>query len=793
MSTKVEFIKRGEEQFYILGKSVERIDAVPKVTGEAVYGYDLSLPKMLYGKIKHSSIPHGIIKKIDVSKAEKLAGVRAIITGKDAPDSRYGLVLFDRYVIAKDRVRFIGEAVAAVAADTPEIAEKALDLIEVEYEELPAVFDPEEAMKPDAPILHPDLKKYKTSITGGPWIPFDIPNLNNYRRVVFGNVEEGFKNSYLIVENKYKTSMVQHAHMEPQSCVCSYNPDDDSYTVYTSTQSPFRFRFELSLALNVPENKIRVVSPLVGGGFGNKLTIYAEPIACLLARKTGRPVKIVLTREEVFTFTTVRPPTITYIKDGVSKDGTLLAREIKFYVNGGAYSGGSGISVYTYLAAQGIATYKPKNIKLEIFSTYTNLPPQGPLRGVGPAIIDLAIERQMDILAKKLGLDPVEIRLKNIPKQGEENVFGETVDVDLSKIILTAYNVLKQRLDEGDKPTYPWKRGIGIALSEKYSLAPTASSARVKLREDGVIEVFIGSTEIGQGNYTIMQQLVAEEFKVPMDRVKIVAAADSELTPFDEAQMSSRTTVALGNALLLACEKLKENIAKYASKKLNEDANYLEVREGYVISKRNPDKKLKLEDLFARGKIRTGTFLENEGELIASANWYIPAGVDKETGRIYDKYGNKVFERIVNFYTPAAIASEVWVNVETGQIKVKKLVAAVDAGKVFNPKLVEGQIVGGSAMGLSIALYEELKWQKGYALNANFADYSLIQHADLPEMEVIATETPLSHGPFGARGVGEVGLLASIAVPNAVSDAIGKDVKQIPLTPEYILKLLEEE
>jgi CO/xanthine dehydrogenase Mo-binding subunit len=262
------------------------------------------------------------------------------------------------------------------------------------------------------------------------------------------------------------------------------------------------------------------------------------------------------------------------------------------------------------------------------------------------------------------------------------------------------------------EPPYPWKRGIGFALACKYSLAPTASSATVRLREDGVIEVFIGSTEIGMGNYTVMQQLVAEEFKIPIDKVSIAAAADSELSPFDEAQMSSRTTVCLGNAVILACKKLKKKIAEYAAKKINEDPEDLDVREGFVISKKDPNKRIKWEDLFARGKIRTGTFLEEEGELIASANWFIAAGADKETGRIYDKYGRKVFERIVNFYTPTAVAAEVWVNVETGQIKLKKLVTVVDAGKVINPKLVEGQIVGASAMGLSIALFEELKWEK---------------------------------------------------------------------------------
>jgi CO/xanthine dehydrogenase Mo-binding subunit len=789
---KQALIEEIEKQYYIIGKPVERIDAKPKVTGEAIYGYDLVFPKMLYGKIKHSSIPHGIIKRIDTSKAESLPGVRAVITGKDIPDHRYGLVLFDRYLIAKDRVRFIGEAVAAVAADTPEIAEKAVNLIEVEYEELPAVFDPEEAIKQDAPILHPDLRKYGTSKVSAPWIPFDMPNLNNYRRVVFGNVEESFKKSDVIVENIYETSMVQHAHLEPQSCVCIYNYDD-TFTVYTSTQTPFRLRFELSLALNVPENRIRVVSPYVGGGFGNKLTIYAEPIACILSKKTRRPVKIVLTREEVFTFTTVRPPTRIYVKDGASRDGKILARQVRFYINGGAYSGGSGIAVYTYLAAQALATYKPESVKFEAFSIYTNLPPQGPLRGVGPAILDFAFERQMDILAKKLGLDPIEIRLRNISKQGEENIYGEIVDEDYSKVLLTAYDALMKKIKESnEEPTHPWKRGIGYALSSKYSLAPTASSATVKLREDGVIEVFIGSTEIGMGNYTAMQQIVAEEFQIPMERVSIAAAADTEFSPFDEAQMSSRTTVSLGNALVLACRKLKRKIAEYAANKLNEDPDHLEVKEGFVVSKRNPDKKIRLEDLFARGKIRTGTFLEGEGELIASANWFIQAGIDKETGRIYDKYGNKVFERVVNFYTPTGVASEVWVNVETGHIKVKRLVTVVDAGKVINPKLVEGQIIGGSAMGISIALFEGLQWQNGYALNPNFADYKLIQHADLPEIIAIATETPLPHGPFGARGVGEAGLLVSDAIPNAVSNAIGKEVKKIPLTPEYILKLLAE-
>ena len=783
--------KELKEEYFIVGKPIERVDAKPKVTGEAIYGYDLSLPKMLYGKIKHSSIPHGLIKRIDTSKAERLPGVRAIITGRDIPDHRYGLVLFDRYILAKDRVRFIGEAVAAVAADSPEIAEKAINLIEVEYEELPAVFDPEEAIQANAPILHPDLKKYGTSKVSAPWIPFDIPNLNNYRRVVFGDVEKGFHESYLVVENTYETAMVHHSYMEPNSCIAVYNPDD-TYTVYTSTQTPFRFRFELSLALGIPESKIRVISPFVGGGFGGKLTIYSEPIACILSKKTRRPVKIALSREEVFTFTTVRPPAKIYVKDGVARDGKLLARQVKMYVNGGAYSGGSGIAVYTYLAAQALATYKPDNVKLEIFSVYTNLPPQGPLRGVGPAILDFAFERQMEIIANKLGLDPIEIRLKNIPKQGEENIFGEVVDEDYGKVLLTAYNKLMERLKTDIKePPSPWKRGIGFALSSKYSLAPTASSATVRLREDGVIEVFLGSTEIGMGNYTIMQQLVAEEFKIPIDMVSIAAAADTEFSPFDEAQMSSRTTVSLGNAVVLACKKLKNKIAEYAAKKIGEDPKDLDVREGLVISKRDPNKRIKWEDLFARGKIRTGTFLEEEGELIASANWFIPAGADKETGRVYDKYGRKVFERIVNFYTPTAIASEVWVNIETGQVKLKRLITVVDAGKVINPKLVEGQIVGGSAMGLSIALFEELKWEKGYPLNANFADYKLIQQADLPEIISIATETPLPHGPYGARGVGEAGLLASDAIPNAVSNAIGKNVNKIPITPEYILRLLE--
>ena len=795
VSKAIPYPSKVEEELLVaVGKGIAPRDSFLKVTGKAVFGYDFKLPHMLYGKIKHAMVPHAEIVKIDVSEAAKLPGVRCIVTGLDAPKSLRGIALFDTPTLAYDRVRYMGEPVAAVAADDPETAEEAVERIWVEYKELPAVFDPEEAMKPGAPILHPDLPKYGGSLVHGARVKFDIPNVNNYHKVVKGDVEKGFEKSYLVVENKYENAMTQHSHIEPNACVCTYSPDG-ILTVYTSTQAPYRIRFELSKALGIPENRIRIVGLYCGGGFGNKLTVGPEAICALLAIKSRRPVKMALTREEVFWFTTVRHPHRIYIKDGVSKDGRLLARYIKTILNGGAYSGGSGI-VTTRNAAFALGTYNVENVLYEAFRVYTNLPPGGAFRGFGSAQIDFAIEQQMDILAKELGMDPVEFRLKNIVRDGEINVFGELVKGSgHEKVLLACADALgwKERHAK-PKQVGPWKRGFGVALVDKYTYCPAAASAMVKVLDDGTIELYASPVEIGCSAPTVLSQMVAEEFKVPIEKVRVVPS-DTEFTPFDEGAFSSRTTIVVGNAVIRACRKAKENIAKYAAKILGEAPEDLDVREGYVISKRDPSKRIKIEDLFARGKIRTGVFLDEEGVFIGAASWLSKGGIlDPETGRIVDSKGTKISERAVTSWNTAATGVELEVNVETGQVRIVKLVGVADAGKAINPRLVKSQIISMLTMGMGLALYEGMVWDNGLLVNPDFKDYKLVNVGDLPqEIKTVIVEVPNPIGPYGAKGVGEAVIASTVpAIANAICDAIGARFFNVPITAEMILKKLEE-
>jgi CO/xanthine dehydrogenase Mo-binding subunit len=773
-----------------VGEPVERIDARLVVTGKAKFGYDFELPGMLYGKIKHAEVPHAKILKVDVSRALRLSGVRCAITGRDIPIGLRGIALFDTPTLAVDRVRYYGEPIAAVAADTLEVAEKALEYVDFQYEELPAVFDPEEAMLPEAPVLHPDYERYGRPRVHGARSPPGYKNISNYHRVVLGDVEKGFEKSDIIVENKYEVGSAHVTHIEPNTCVCYFDPVTEVLNVYTSTQSPIRMRHELALALNMPENKIRVVGLRTGGGFGNKLTVSCEAICAVLALKTGRPVKITLTREEVFYFTTVRHAGKVWIKDGVSRDGRIISRYVKAVYNGGAYSGGSGI-VTIRNAAFALATYKAENLLFEGFRVYTNLPPGGAFRGFGTPQIDFAVEQQMDIIAEKLGMDPVEFRLKNIVRQGEVDIFGEACeDVDRAKVLMECAKAIEWSRGRREG-SGRWRRGKGIALIDKYSYAPVASSAMVKLREDGVVEVFTPAVEIGTGVHTIIKQIVAEEFGVPLEKVELVCVGDTALSPFDEGAFSSRVTVAHGNALLQACRKLKEKIKEYAARILGEEAENLDVRGGYVVSRRDEGKKIKVEDLFSRGRVRTGTFLEEEGVFVAASTWFSGGGhLDPETGRLYDKEGRMISQKAVNYYYTSAVGAEVEVDIETGKIKLLKVVNVVDCGRPINPRNVLSQVIGCTVMGISTTLYEECVWDKGYPLNPDFKDYKIVTCSDLPEIVPIIVETPLSHGPYGAKGIGEAIGAVAPAIANAIYDAIGVRINKIPITSEEILKSL---
>ncbi|MFH0814023.1 MAG: xanthine dehydrogenase family protein molybdopterin-binding subunit [Pseudomonadota bacterium] len=769
--------------FSAVGKRVFRTDAIEKVTGRAEYCVDLVLPWMLYGKILRSPYPHARIIEIDTKKAESLNGVRAVITARDVPDTRYGLGLNDEPIMARDKVRYIGEPVAAVAAETLEIAEEALELIEVTYEELPAVFDPEEAMEINpSVIIHSDLPHYKALPVLPPKLDPERPNICNHLPIRVGDVEQGFKEADYVLENKFTTSMVSHCPMEPHNCVAKVEPDG-SVTVWTSHQALPLAKSQLSDAFLLSPSKIRIRGPYVGGGFGCKTSIKGEGIGVALAQKANRPVKIVLTREEVFSCTSGRFPFVIYLKDGFKKDGTITAREVKLILNAGAYSEAGYLTVRNVFF--GIAgQYKTPHFKFDSYGVYTNHLPSGAFRGFGSPEVLFAIESHMDMIAEKLSLDPVEFRMKNALKEGETNILGEMMQsvgaIECLKKVSDAIEWGKKTEGEG-----AWKTGKGIALGNKYSLAPTASQAAVKVHHDGTIEIRTMATELGQGSHTVLAQIAAEVLDVPVENIKVLFG-DTEISPFGHGAFSSRQTFNDGNAVRLACLNVKKQILEKAAKILNVNPDDLETKGGNILVTGSPQVALTIKDLFTPAALSGIPFVDEGGEFIGKATWYTTAiPIDPKT------YQSK---KATAFYAYNAQAVEVAVNIETGQVKILKHVSAADVGRAINPTTVEGQIEGGMHMGLGSTLMEKVIFKEGKVFNPLFTNYefpTVIEKPDVTESIIVEANHP--EGPFGAKGVGEATLTAGApSIANAIYDAIGVRFKELPITPEKILEALQK-
>ncbi|MFC1968493.1 xanthine dehydrogenase family protein molybdopterin-binding subunit, partial [Chloroflexota bacterium] len=766
----------------VVGKSVPRVDALEKVTGQATFTGDIKLPHMVYGKILRSPYPHAKIVKIDVSEAEKLAGVKAVVTSKDAPEGKVGLIQ-DRPILTRDVVRFVGEPVAAVAADTLEIAEEALDLIEVDYEELPAVFDPEEAAKPNPPVvIHPDLFSYPRGLWPGLNYQLDpeLPNVCQRHKVRKGDVEKGFQEADLVVENRFTSGRVQHCALEPHGAIARVEPDG-GLTLWASTQRPSAIAADLCRIFGVPPSKLRVIAPYCGGGFGSKAShIWPSPIAALLALKAGRSVKLTFIREEVFVDGTSDIPTVVYIKDGVKKDGTLLAREMTAFINSGAYSG--TLPLITRAASlAAVGSYRVPNFKWDSYGVYTNEPPTGSFRGFGTVPILWAIESQMNIIAERLGINPVEIRRKNLLREGDEMATS-----------MITYNIgakdcldkLAQWVGWGEKPpeeASPWKRGNGIALGSKFTAAGTTSVVTVKVHDDATIEIRHSAGEMGQGCDTVLAQIAAEEFATSVDKVK-VARGDTAITPYDAGSVSSRTTFHTGNAVRLACQDAKRQIVEIASQRLRppRPPESLEVRDGKIYIKGVSTEVMKIGDLFM---MPTG-WVPRGGELVGRGVYTFPPTMeDPETGQS---------EWPVAYYAHGACAAEIAVNVETGEVKVLRMAQCWDMAQPVNPKLCEAQMEGGTGMGIGRALYEELRIENGVTLNPNLVDYKLPSIMEVPVGQVesmIATPHPHREGPFGAKGFSEGGLVAvGPAIGNAIYDAVGVRMTDLPITREQVLR-----
>jgi xanthine dehydrogenase molybdenum-binding subunit len=769
------------ENFSFIEKSVpmaKKQNAFDKARGKAEYTVDLKLPGMLYAKILRSPYAHAKVIDIDASSAKKKRGVKAVLTGKDVSPKPYGILPppypQDMYTLPPigGKVRYVGDPVAAVAAETLDAAEEALELIDVKYEELPAVFDPEEAIKPDAPKIHP-------------WGNFVIPPTI----VEFGNVEEGFREADYIFEGTYKTPIQCHVCLEPHACIASWDADG-KLTVYTGTLGHHHTAHSLALALGIPIGNIRVVIPPggMGGGFGSKAECRAAnmDIAALLAKKTGRPVKLMFTREEEFTCTVTRHATITWLKTGVKKDGTLTARYSKSIYDTGAYAD-HGPLVFTR-ALRSLALWKCPNVKWEGLLVYTNKPVAGAFRGYGNPQHTFAVELQNDEIAETLGIDPLEWRLKNHIGVGDINIapgkwasnkplggknwqpqVEKIRSCGLSECILKGAAIIGWREKREKTKALQNKkiRGVGMACGMHATSgwpAPWISGAYVELSEKGKITLITGGTDHGgTGQHTVMAQICAEELGIPLENITVVAE-DTEITPYDSGTAAaSGGTFTVGIAVIRAIADLKKKLLDQAAAILKTRIDTLEFKKGVIRCKEDPKKEISLIEIANRsGKLR------GEATLCESQSAAPPF--------------------FANF-------AEVEVDIETGEIRVLKIVAVHDSGTIINPMFFEGQVQGGIQQGLGYALTEALiiDNKNGVPLNPRLLDYNVLRASDMPDVEVamVKTEEPL--GPFGAKGLGEpCSVSVAPAVVNAICNAIGTRIREIPVTSEKIFRVVKE-
>lgn len=766
-----------------VGKSLDRADAVKKVTGTADFVDDLRLPRMLYAACVRSPYAHARILSVDISEAEKIPGVRCVITG-DEYKNRAGLYLEDRYFMAKigDTAKYMGEVVAAVAAETIEIARQACDLIKVEYEELPAVTNALDGMKPDAPIIHPNLHTYKIAPI---FYPEKGTNISHHYVLRKGDAPKAFEEADYVFENTFYVPHVQHVPMEPHVTMAQYD-SNGKLTVWSSCQSPYAVRQALSVAFAMPLNKIRVISPNVGGGFGSKAGTTLEGIVIPLAKHCqGRPVKLVYSREDEFVNTYVRQGMHAKIKASVRKDGKITALHNEFIWDGGAYTE-YGVNITKAGGWASAGPYDIDNVWTDSYCVYTNNPVGGPYRGFGMCEIHFAIEQNMDIIAEKLGISPVEIRKINGIKQGGYTGMGEKLEVaGLEECINQV--ALDIEYDKPCEPAGPHKiRAKGIAVGWKSPSMPTnaSSAAIIRMNEDGTFFLMSSGQDLGQGSSTVLLQIAAEVLSVSPDKISLFTG-DTDYTPYEWQTVASRTTYCAGNAVKLAAQNLIDKVLDLAEIKMGAVKRDLEFKDGYVIHKIYPERKLPISS-FALGvsfddgsgyggpAIGVGTFtLENN------------INSDKKTGIAK--------HRPAAYWTMGANACEIEIDTDTGACKVLKMASCFDAGKVINPTLYATQAEGAMVQALGTALFEELKLKDGRVLNKNFVDYKIPTAGDIPEFIIKYVEHAEPNGPFGARGIGEpVMVPGAPCIANAIYNAIGVRFHRMPITSEDILKALRE-
>ncbi len=756
-----------------VGTSVPRKDAIEKVTGSAQFIEDRFLGPMLYAKMKKSTVAHGKIKRLDTTKALKHPGVKAVLTGKDYPN-KIGLYLVDRDFMAVEKVRFWGEPVAIVAAVTEQAAVEAVELIEVEYEELPGVFDPIEAMKPDAPIIHEDLGSYDL-------VPIFYPqpgtNIANHFKLRKGDVDKGFAEADMVIERDYYVPQMQHVPIETHKAAAHWSPDG-KLTIWSTAQSPNVVRQLLAKSMNIPMHKIRIISSYIGGGFGCKAGASLEGLVVPFAQKfPGHVVRIVFNREEDMQGTFTRQALNAHLKTGVRKNGRITALEYKMIWDGGAYTE-YGVNIVRAAGYSSTGAYDIPNVKTDSYCVYTNNSIGGPVRGFGMCEMQWGIERQLEAIAKELKMDPLEIRLINGMKEGSTTASGQVVhDVAFDKCL----KIVAEKIGWGKKEGN--FRGKGIAGLVKCPAQPSnaASSAIIRINEDGTAHVMVGATEMGQGMLTVISQIAAEGLHIPVDKIDI-KVPDTDFTPYEWQSVGSRITYTCGTSVKRAAEDALGQIYRNASNLLEVPPEDLIFDGEKVYSTKDPTKSATIREVADSCKKCTGEGIA--GPIIGTGS-FVPTNMtnlDSETGQ-----GNPGM-----FYCFGATAVEVEVDPETGVIKILQLAASIDSGKAINPRLCTTQLHGGTIMGLSTALYEEVLFDKGIMLNRNFTDYKIATIENVPHMDSFIIETPETNGPYGARGIGEQPMIGvAPAIANAVCDALGVDFNTFPLTPERVWRAIK--
>jgi len=741
-----------------VGRSIPRLESWLKVTGRAEYVHNLRLPGMLYGKIFRSSISHGRIKRIDTSAARALAGVHSVVTAEEiktiVPDPYYGPAFLDQPVLAVDKVRYVGEPVAVVLASDPHVAEEAVHLISAEYEELPAVYDEVEAMTSKA-IVHDVLKPAGT-------FP-DLKHLQGKKntnlaldfRLRRGNPETALKTAHRVFEHRFRTQQVMHTPLEPLVSVAEST--EDSLTIHTASQSPSFVRIEIARLLGWPENRIRVRVPFLGGGFGAKLYIKLEALVSVLSLLARRPVKVSLTMEEQF-FTITKHATTFRIKSGLDRDGRIVARECEVWWNGGAYADiGPRITQKSGFTAPG--PYDIEHVAIDSYALYTNLPPAGALRGFGVPQLVWAYESHTDMIARELGIDPVEFRRKNILREGRPQATGTKMKDAAIETVLDRLEALLDWKKPFDRRSGTLKRGRGLAVGFKACISNTTSLAAVSVNADGSCTVYCSSVDMGQGSDTAMAQIAAEVLHLPAESVRVVHS-DTDVTPYDMATLGSRSLFHMGNAVKLAAEDAARQLKALKDElKLPAEAPVQDIfRKKYGM----------------RAGSVTGTASFNPS--------YTPPDA------------NGLTENATPFWMVGGTGVEIEVDTETGRVRIARLINVADVGTPINPKIVETQLSGGSIMQLGFTLFEKLQFDAaGQLRNASLAEYRIPGFLDLPG-EIIneAVSAEQRSGPFGAKGVGETATFGvSPAVANAIHDAVGVRLTELPMNPESVFMKMQ--